>query len=160
MKPSPGSPNPTTTSSTSTPSASPRNTPASATSKAPAPASSPATPSAKTPADVWIFPNVKHNHVEKTEHPCQYPVELVERLVLSLTDENDLVVDPYMGVASTAIAALRHNRRTAGAEIDPQYHQIGQTRIQAEQTGQLRTRPMHRPVYQPSDRNDRGCGSA
>ena len=106
-------------------------------------------PLGKNPGDVWIFPNVKHNHIEKTEHPCQYPVELVERLILSLTNEHDLVVDPYMGVASTAVAALRHARRTAGAEIDPQYHQIGQARIEAERQGQLRTRPMTRPVHQP-----------
>ena len=38
-----------------------------------------------------IFPNVKNNHVEKTDHPCQFPVELVERLVLSLTEPGDAV---------------------------------------------------------------------
>ena len=57
-------------------------------------------PLGKNPSDVWIFPNVKHNHVEKTIHPCQFPVELVERLVLSMTRPGDLVLDPYMGVAS------------------------------------------------------------
>ncbi|MGH2468558.1 MAG: DNA-methyltransferase, partial [Chloroflexota bacterium] len=55
-------------------------------------------PLGKNPGDVWIFPNVKSNHVEKTTHPCQFPVELVERFVLALTREGDLVVDPYMGV--------------------------------------------------------------
>ena len=112
-------------------------------------------PLGKNPGDVWIFPNVKHNHVEKTEHPCQYPVELVERLVLSLTDPGDLVLDPYMGVASSAIAAIRHDRRAAGAEIDPRYHQIGLARIQAHRSGRLRTRPMHRPVYEPSGESGR-----
>ena len=38
-------------------------------------------PLGKNPGDVWIIPNVKHNHVEKTDHPCQFPIELVERLV-------------------------------------------------------------------------------
>ena len=106
-------------------------------------------PLGKNPGDVWIFPNVKNNHVEKTEHPCQFPVELVERLVLSMTETGDLVLDPYMGVASAAVGALRHGRRAAGAELDPDYHRIGVERIEAAWNGTLRTRPMTRPVYQP-----------
>lgn len=105
-------------------------------------------PLGKNPGDVWIFPNVKHNHVEKTIHPCQFPVELVERLVLSTTEPGDLVLDPYMGVASTAAAALRHGRRAVGAEIDPDYHRIGAERAEAAFRGMLRTRPMDRPVYE------------
>ena len=38
-------------------------------------------PLGKNPGDVWIIPNVKANHVERTAHPCQFPVDLVERLV-------------------------------------------------------------------------------
>ena len=110
-------------------------------------------PLGKNPGDVWIFPNVKHNHVEKTDHPCQFPVELVERLVLSMTLPDDLVFDPYMGVASTAIGALRHGRRAIGAEVDREYHAIGCERIQAELNGSLRTRPMGKPVYQPPSNN-------
>jgi DNA modification methylase len=52
-------------------------------------------PLGKNPGDVWIFPNVKANHVEKTTHPAQYPVELVERFVLALTEEGDWVLDPF-----------------------------------------------------------------
>lgn len=106
-------------------------------------------PLGKNPGDVWIFPNVKHNHIEKTEHPCQFPVELVERLVLSMTEPDDWVLDPYMGVASAAIGSLRHGRRSVGAELDPVYHAIGVERVEAERYGLLRTRPMNRPVYQP-----------
>ena len=94
---------------------------------------------------------MKHNHIEKTEHPCQFPVELVERLVLSMTEPGDLVLDPYMGVASTAIGAIRHGRRAAGAELDADYHRIGVERLQAAWNGELRTRPMTRPVYQPPE---------
>ena len=68
-------------------------------------------PKGKNPSDVWIFPNVKSNHVEKTIHPCQFPVELVERLALSMTDPGDSVLDPYMGVGSSVIAALMHGTR-------------------------------------------------
>ena len=63
-------------------------------------------PKGMNPSDVWTFPNVKSNHPEKTIHPCQFPVELVERLVVSMTDEGDAVFDPYMGVGSSSIAAL------------------------------------------------------
>jgi adenine-specific DNA-methyltransferase len=54
-------------------------------------------PLGKNPSDVWVIPNVKHNHIEKTAHPCQFPIELVERLVLALTNPDDLVIDPYIG---------------------------------------------------------------
>ncbi len=107
-------------------------------------------PRGKNPGDVWIIPNVKHNHVEKTVHPCQFPVELVERLVLSMSKPGDLVVDPFMGSGTTAVASLRHKRRVAGAEIDPQYYAVAVNRIALAQAGVLRTRPMGRPVYQPS----------
>jgi adenine-specific DNA-methyltransferase len=106
-------------------------------------------PLGKNPGDVWVIPNVKHNHIEKTTHPCQFPVELVERLVLALTQEGDLVIDPYMGVGSTAVAAVRHRRRTAGADIVPQYLAIARDRVTKATNGQLRTRPMDRPVYEP-----------
>lgn len=55
-------------------------------------------PLGKNPSDVWDIPNVKANHVEKTSHPCQFPIGLVGRLVLALTNEGDNVFDPYMGV--------------------------------------------------------------
>jgi adenine-specific DNA-methyltransferase len=53
-------------------------------------------PLGKNPGDVWIFPNVKSNHIEKTEHPCQFPVELPDRLIRALTKPGDLVVDPFL----------------------------------------------------------------
>jgi len=109
-----------------------------------------ANPLGKNPGDVWVIPNVKHNHVEKTEHPCQFPVELVERLVLALTNLGDLVVDPYMGVGSTAAAAVLHARRAAGCDVDAQYTETARRRVADAARGTLRTRPMHRAVYTPS----------
>ena len=106
-------------------------------------------PLGKNPGDVWIIPNVKSNHVEKTEHPCQFPVELIERLVLSLTNETDWVFDPFLGTGTTVIAAVRHSRRGAGAEIVPKYVRFARERIRQELEGTLRTRPMDRPVYDP-----------
>lgn len=107
-------------------------------------------PKGKNPGDVWIIPNVKHNHVEKTDHPCQFPVELVERLVLSMTEEGGLVVDPFLGVGSTAVAALKNGRRAAGAELVPEYAAIAEERIRLLRAGSLKTRPMGKQVYRPN----------
>ncbi len=107
----------------------------------------------KNPSDIWEIPNVKSNHVEKTIHPCQFPVELIERLVLALTNEGDWVLDPFMGVGSTAIAALIHNRKALGAEIMKEYVEIAKKRIEEAEKGTLRIRPMERSVYNPNGAN-------
>ena len=107
-------------------------------------------PLGKNPGDVWIFPNVKANHVEKTGHPAQYPVELVERFVLALTEEDDWVLDPFGGSGTTLIAALMHRRRGAMAEIIPDYIEMAQHRLREAWEGRLRVRPMEREVYDPS----------
>lgn len=106
-------------------------------------------PLGKNPGDIWIIPNVKSNHIEKTEHPCQFPVELIERFVLSMTNEGDWVFDPFLGTGTTIIAAIRHNRRGAGAEIFPKYIKLARERIALELAGRLKTRPMNKPVYDP-----------
>ncbi|MCS6843099.1 MAG: site-specific DNA-methyltransferase [Caldilineales bacterium] len=106
-------------------------------------------PLGKNPSDVWDIPNVKANHVEKTIHPCQFPTELVERLVLAMTDEGDWVLDPFMGVGTTAIAALMHHRKAIGAEIVPEYVSIARERVRLAEQGALRIRPMARSVYDP-----------
>lgn len=106
-------------------------------------------PLGKNPSDIWEIPNVKSNHVEKTVHPCQFPVELIERLVLSMTDPGDWVLDPFMGTGTTAIAALMHGRKAIGAEILPKYIEITKERIRLAEAGKLRIRPMERSVYNP-----------
>jgi adenine-specific DNA-methyltransferase len=111
-------------------------------------------PLGKNPSDVWILPNVKNNHVEKTAHPCQFPVELVERLVLALTNRDEIVLDPYMGAGSSIIAALKHRRFGYGCDIVKEYVDIAWERVHALRAGRLRTRPMNKPIYQPPLRND------
>lgn len=107
-------------------------------------------PLGKNPSDVWEFPNVKNNHPEKTIHPCQFPVELVERLVLSMTDEDDDVLDPYVGVGTSVIAALKHKRNGYGSDIVEEYISIARERVKDFQAGELKTRPMGKPVYDPA----------
>ena len=106
-------------------------------------------PLGKNPGDVWDIPNVKNNHVEKTDHPCQFPVELVERLVLAMSDENDWVFDPFLGSGTTIVAAIRHNRRGAGAETEKKFVDISATRIREATAGTLRVRPMNACKYDP-----------
>ncbi len=106
-------------------------------------------PKGKNPGDVWLIPNVKNNHPEKTIHPCQFPVELVMRLILALTKKDDLVVDPFMGVGSTAAAAVLTGRRVAGAEMNGAYFRLAKTRVKQSSIGRLNIRPPDRPIYVP-----------
>ena len=107
-------------------------------------------PKGKNPSDVWMFPNVKSNHPEKTSHPCQFPVELVERLVLSMTDPDDAVFDPHMGVGSSIIAALMHGRDAYGCDVVPEYVETARERVEQLYAGTLRIRPMGKPIYDPA----------
>ena len=106
-------------------------------------------PLGKNPGDVWDIPNVKNNHVEKTEHPCQFPVELIERFVLALSNEGDWVLDPFLGVGSSTVAAVKHRRKGMGAEVVKRYVEIARERTHSALSGTLRTRPMGTPKYDP-----------
>lgn len=119
-------------------------------------------PLGKNPSDVWTvlksdwdqefwdIPNVKSNHPEKTVHPCQFPVELVERCVLALSNEDDWVLDPFAGVGSTMVAALKNGRNAIGIEKEAEYCEIAEQRIKALENGVLRTRPIGQEIHVPS----------
>lgn len=121
-------------------------------------------PLGKNPSDVWEIllrdwetamwdiPNVKANHLEKTIHPCQFPIELVERCVLALTSPRDWVLDPFSGVGSALLAALRHDRRAIGCEKESEYVNLARQRILSFYAGALPYRPLGRPVYEPTGR--------
>lgn len=99
---------------------------------------------------IWEIPNVKSNHPEKENHPCQFPIELVERCVLALTNENDIVYDPFAGVGSSLLGALKNNRRAYGTELEKDYVDIGLKRIERLKNDELITRPIYQQVYQPT----------
>lgn len=110
-------------------------------------------PLGKNPEDVWDdIPNVKSNHVEKTVHPCQFPVGLIERLVLSMTNEGGLVFDPFAGVASAGVAAIINNRSFWGCEIVDDYVKIGKDRLLQSVDGTIKYRK-NKPLYNPSQSN-------
>lgn len=98
---------------------------------------------------IWDIPNVKANHPEKVDHPCQFPIELVERCVLALTNKEDIVYDPFAGVGSTLIGALKNGRRAYGTEWEQKYVDIGLERIKKLQVGELITRPIYQKIYKP-----------
>ncbi|CAN5530698.1 site-specific DNA-methyltransferase [soil metagenome] len=106
-------------------------------------------PLGKNPGDVWIFPNVKGKHVEKTCHPCQFPIELADRLIEAFTNKKDLIVDPYVGTGSSVAAAILRQRRAAGCDAIAQYVRIARNRVKLAADGDLRFRPRSRPVYEP-----------
>ncbi len=86
-------------------------------------------PMGKNPSDVWGIPNVKHNHPEKTSHPCQFPELLVSRLVLALTNKGGVVLDPYIGSGTTAKVAIELGRSIYGCDINNGYIEIALQRM-------------------------------
>ncbi len=118
-------------------------------------------PKGKNPSDIWEIvirdwekslwniPNVKSNHPEKTEHPCQFPVELVERCILALTRQGSWVLDPYAGVGSALLASIKNERNAVGIEKKKKYVSIAEQRIKDMKEGKLKLRPINKPVHQP-----------
>lgn len=90
-------------------------------------------PLGKNPTDVWQIPKVTSGRdrasKERTAHPAQFPVELVKRVILSSSNQNDLVLDPFLGSGSTIEAALRTGRKAVGFEVDQGYVEMAIQRI-------------------------------
>lgn len=86
-------------------------------------------PLGKNPSDVWDIPNVKANHIEKVDHPCQFPVALVQRLIRALVPSDGLVIDPFLGSGSSAVAAIVEGRRFSGCDIHGAYLKMARIRI-------------------------------
>jgi adenine-specific DNA-methyltransferase len=107
-------------------------------------------PKGKNPSDVWEIPNVKSRHVEKTSHPCQFPVALVQRLIKALTRRRANVVDPFMESGSVALAAAIEGRSFRGCDIKQSYVLIARGRVENARKGQPKYRPLERPIYVPS----------
>ena len=85
-------------------------------------------------SDVWTdIHRVKHNKF-RDEHPCQLPIHLLERIILMATDENDIVLDPFSGTGTTAIASKRLGRQYIGLELDEKYVKITENKLSQEQS--------------------------
>ena len=83
-------------------------------------------------SDIWSdIHRIRHNK-HRDPHPCQLPIHLLERLILMSTDEGDVVLDPFMGTGTTAVAAARLGRKVIGIDLDPQYVEITQRKLAQE----------------------------
>lgn len=109
-------------------------------------------PLGKNPSDIWDIwdiPNVKAKHVEKTDHPCQFPVAIPRRLIKALTNPDALILDPFMGSGTTGVAALLEGRRFVGAELMKEYYDISVNRLKDTANGDVRIRE-DKPVTEPN----------
>lgn len=81
-------------------------------------------------SDVWTDIHRIRHKKRRDEHPCQLPVPLLERLILMSTDEGDIVLDPFIGTGTTAIAAKRMGRKYIGIDIEPYYVQLSKSKLE------------------------------
>ncbi len=80
---------------------------------------------------VWSQISPRRSEKALGGHPTQKPLALLERIVLSTTSEDQLVLDPFNGSGTTGVAAVRHGRRYVGIELDEQYLSLTQRRLEA-----------------------------
>lgn len=90
-------------------------------------------PLGKNPTDVWQFPKVtsgaNRSSKERTPHPAQFPLSVIERIILASSIPGELVLDPFSGSGSLIEAAIRTGRVGVGFEINPTYVQVSANRI-------------------------------
>lgn len=79
---------------------------------------------------VWSFTAPNGTEKEFGKHPTQKPMALLERIILSCTDEDDLVLDPFAGSSTTGVAAVKHKRRFVGLELDISYLELSRKRLE------------------------------
>ena len=91
-------------------------------------------PLGKNPSDVWQIPKVtsgqNRSSKERVPHPAQYPLAVIDRVIKACSNANDIVMDPFLGSGTTAVAALQNGRQVVGFEISEKYCQIAQQRIE------------------------------
>lgn len=91
-------------------------------------------PLGKNPSDVWQITKVtsgkNRSSVERTAHPAQFPLALIERVIKASSNEGDIILDPFMGSGSTAECAIRNNRYAIGFEIEEKYIGYAEDRIE------------------------------
>jgi site-specific DNA-methyltransferase (adenine-specific) len=80
-------------------------------------------------SDVWTDIHRIRHAKRRDEHPCQLPIPLLERLILMTTDAGDVVLDPFLGTGTTAVAAKQLDRHYIGIELDPMYQEIAQLKL-------------------------------
>ena len=77
--------------------------------------------SGKQMRSIWAINTPKNGEKKYGKHPTQKPEALLERIILASSNEGDIVLDPFCGSATTGVAALRHNRKFVGIDLEKEY---------------------------------------
>ena len=93
------------------------------------------------PKDVWSISRLHAIHSEREDHPTQKPLEVIERMIKASCPPGGIVLDPFMGSGTTAVAAHRLKRRFVGFEINPDYCELIRRRLLEESAFKLETAP-------------------
>jgi adenine-specific DNA-methyltransferase len=104
----------------------------------------------RNPTDVWNFDdpesdfwyfnrvnNMTKNKMGLTEHPCIYPLAMIERIIKMSSNIGDTVLDPFLGSGTTIVAAQKLDRKGIGYELEPKFDEIIQKRLKQERQSQL-----------------------
>jgi len=89
----------------------------------------------KYATNIWRIPSLKGASNEKAGHPSQKPLALIERIILSSSAPGELVIDPFSGSGTTAIAAQKHGRKWIGIEVSKEYCALSRRRIRQLKIG-------------------------
>ncbi|ETR72238.1 MAG: hypothetical protein OMM_07622 [Candidatus Magnetoglobus multicellularis str. Araruama] len=81
------------------------------------------------PGDVWKISHVHYCNSNRQKHPTQKPEGLMERMVLASSNENDIVLDPFFGSGTTLRVCQQLNRKCIGFELNPDYVQMAEGRL-------------------------------
>lgn len=84
--------------------------------------------------DWWEINQVKNVSKKNNPHPCPVPVIVMEKIILSTTNEGDTVCDPFMGSGTTGVACKNLNRNFIGIELSRDYYEIAKERIYSTET--------------------------
>lgn len=84
---------------------------------------------------VWAIGTPKKSEKTFGKHPTQKPLDLLERIILASTNEGDLILDPFMGSATTGVAALKLGRKFVGIEKEKEFVELAEKRLSAVKGG-------------------------
>jgi adenine-specific DNA-methyltransferase len=107
----------------------------------------------KNPSDVWEIAKVttgcNRSSEERTPHPCQFPTDLIDRLVIGFTNPGEIIYDPFVGSGTTFESCVKNGRFCVGFEIRPEYCEIAKRRIESLRTYQLSLNFAQEKQYEP-----------
>ena len=109
----------------------------------------------KVPGNVWDFSRVRYKMEEYENHPTQKPEELLKRIILASSNENDIILDPFSGSFTTSSVAVKLNRKAIGIDLNPDFFKIGirRTGISNEYNGEILEKDLKRKTKNKSKKD-------